>query len=291
MNLNSMLMGADSSVKSTASSSTGFKKPFKPVTMSLLKEFDTKTKPQDNNKVSNEETKTAGVSQIKQGIAKLFDNCDDTSKKASKGPKISSPGIGEKPSRSRINKLHTARSKIASGFGKRKKLKKEDSSNSNSDSDSDSNESSDSESSSSSSDNTKSSTKEMPISSKKVSKNPKPEGKKEKVPRKKVSNSYWKHFEIGKLKPMTTPQAQRRQTIVNSLTGSFRKEEIKNASSPLKKFTTTKKKQSGGLLRKPIVQMTPAQTMGHSRKLLQMKTIGVSNSITDSKSKEVDDIK
>jgi NLI interacting factor-like phosphatase len=37
--------------------------------------------------------------------------------------------------------------------------------------------------------------------------------------------------------------------------------------------------------------MTPSQNLVHSRKLLQMKTVGVSNQITDSKVKEEDDIK
>ena len=39
------------------------------------------------------------------------------------------------------------------------------------------------------------------------------------------------------------------------------------------------------------VMMTPSQNLVHSRKLLQMKTVGVSNQITDSKVKEEDDIK
>lgn len=37
--------------------------------------------------------------------------------------------------------------------------------------------------------------------------------------------------------------------------------------------------------------MTPSQNLVHSRKLLQMKTVGVSNKITDSKVREEDDIK
>lgn len=37
--------------------------------------------------------------------------------------------------------------------------------------------------------------------------------------------------------------------------------------------------------------MTPSQSIGHSRKLLQMKTIGVANSITDSKVKEEHDVR
>lgn len=100
-------------------------------------------------------------------------------------------------------------------------------------------------------------------------------------------------------KSLATPQVSKRSLLMSG--GNDENNSLNEKKPALQQYLTQNSNQT---IKKdpepkaPKIQpkmqnfmMTPSQNLVHSRKLLQMKTVGVSNQITDSKVREEDDIK
>ena len=110
-----------------------------------------------------------------------------------------------------------------------------------------------------------------------------------------------KLIEIHNNKPLATPQISKRSLLMsggndennnaNEKKPVLQQYTFQNSNHTQKKEKVQKSKPNKIQPKMQNFMMTPSQNLVHSRKLLQMKTVGVSNQITDSKVKEEDDIK
>jgi hypothetical protein len=286
INLNSLLMGADDKAK--ASPLTGIKKSSM---MGALADFDM-VKPKEDSKIVSTENHKSSPNKIAQGLSKLFDKAEENKKMEADNSARVVPLI---PLRSSFESkrpktaLPTGRAKRASGFLKQQTKGESDE---------------ESESSSSSSSSSEDKSNEKQFSSKSINKNGDCESAQvmhtKNAPRKK---GRW--FQSTKLlevshnhKPITTPKITKRSLLIPK--GVDSEGNLKDVVIPITQPGKGKSKPKKKVEKPPAATvfnkrqsllMTPSQSIGHSRKLLQMKTIGVANTITDSKVKEEHDVR
>ena len=291
MNINSLLKGADESVKKPANRpNSAFSKP----TMSKLAGFEApKEKEEPQSKVVEDKQPTQN--KVAAGLSKLFDKAEEMKKQEPKETGFLNPNSEA----GRVKRPQTAKvgTKRASFFSRNTSVSNQDQSMSSESSSSGS--SSKSESSESEEDKLpEPQTSDITMSNKPMSygfRSPNVNRRRNKKGRRFKNSS--KHIEIVTVaRPINTPGATRRSILINN------KEEantLKNnfvmpmedltAPKPLKPAKKEKKAQPPPLVsfnKRQSMLMTPSQSVGNSRKLLQMSTVGGSEDLLGSKVKE-----
>lgn len=274
MNLNSLLIGADDKLNKPASRpNSAFTKP----TMNKLSAFETLPKKEESKIFRNiEEKPKPSQNKVTLGLSKLFDKAEEMNK----GTDQAGDAIMQPNEFNGIRRPQTASHyKRASKFSQKAMASEDASMESGSQSE---------YSSSSESD------KDMQEETK-VSPNVDMERVDTKSPalHKRGKNKKWNraHIEIvSTSQPTITPQMKKR-SIANLQNRNHESSGMSNLKQfQMKRVEFGKGTDKAKPDRKKNLLMTPSQTMMPSRKLLQMKTVGVLNSITTSRVREEHDV-